>query len=118
MRNVHISEMRGKMEHVGIIIYPITEEGIDLYLQPLDGSTKDVRTMVIPFDEYLRFLELSEKIYHATDIIIDSYETEDVEGEQLTDLLEFLTPYKDDIPTIWSEINQAHNAFNRITFSL
>lgn len=106
------------MAHMGIIIYPITEEGIDLYLQPLDGSTKDVRTMVIPWDEYLRFLELSEKIYHATDIIIDSYETEDVEGEQLTKLLEVLVPYKDDIPTIWSEINQAHNAFNMITFSL
>lgn len=38
------------MSNTGVI-YPITKEGIDLYLQPLEGGTKDVRQLFIPHKE-------------------------------------------------------------------
>lgn len=106
------------MIHNACVIYPVTKEGDDRYLQYIDKSDDDVKLVMIPGAEFLAFLELNELIFRELGIMFSSSESEEVEGDDLTKLVDFLEPYKGKMPVLWEAILEAHNKFNAIIFAL
>lgn len=101
------------LEHTRLLCVPLNEQGIlDL---DYDNETENNRYISFPKEEYDYMIKnnLFDKINYKCDLLIDDFEEECVNKENLNTVFEIVKKHKEHIPTF---INALNIAISKNTF--